>query len=53
MKESKFTKTQIVSALKDYEAGKSVAVICHEKGINKQTFYNWNRNYGGMETQDL
>jgi putative transposase len=53
MKKSKFTETQIVNALKEYEAGKSVADICRELGVNKQTFYNWNKKYGGMETQDL
>jgi putative transposase len=53
MKKSKFTETQIVNALKEYEAGKSVADICRELGINKQTFYNWNKKYSGMESQDL
>lgn len=53
MKKSRFTETQIVSALKEYEAGKSVADICRELGINKQTFYNWQKKYSGMESQDL
>jgi putative transposase len=53
MKKSKFTETQIVNALKEYEAGKSAADICRELGINKQTFYNWNKKYGGMEKQDI
>ena len=53
MKKSRFTETQIVSALKEYEAGKSVADICRELGVNKQTFYNWSKKYGGMESQDL
>ena len=53
MKKSRFTETQIVHALKEYEAGKTVAEICRELGVNKQTFYNWSKKYGGMETQDL
>jgi putative transposase len=53
MKKSKFTESQIVSALKEYELGRSVADICRELGINVQTFYNWNKKYGGMEQQDL
>ncbi len=53
MKKSRFTESQIVAALKEYEAGKNVADICRNLGINKQTFYNWNKKYGGMETQDL
>ena len=53
MKKTKFTETQIVHALKEYEAGKSSADICRELGISKATFYNWNKKYGGMESQDL
>jgi len=53
MKKTKFTETQIVHALKEYEAGKSSADICRELGISKATFYNWNKKYGGMEIQDL
>lgn len=53
MKKSKFTESQIVSALKEYELGRSVADICRELGINVQTFYNWNKKYGGMEQHDL
>jgi putative transposase len=53
MKKSKFTETQIVNALKEYEAGKSSGDICRELGINKQTFYNWNKKYSGMGSEDL
>lgn len=53
MKRSKFTESQIVNALKEYEAGKKAEDICRELGINRQTFYNWKKKYGGMETQDL
>ena len=53
MRKTKFTETQIVLALKEYEAGKSVADLCRELGVNKQTFYNWNKKYSGMESQDL
>lgn len=53
MKKSRFTESQIVNALKEYEAGKKAEDICRELGINRQTFYNWKKKYGGMETQDL
>lgn len=53
MKKTKFTETQIVHALKEYEAGKSSSDLCRELGISKATFYNWNKKYGGMESQDL
>ncbi len=53
MKKSRFSETQIVGAIKEYEAGKPVADLCRELGINKATFYNWNKKYSGMESQDL
>jgi putative transposase len=53
MKKTKFTETQIVHALKEYEAGKNSSDLCRELGISKATFYNWNKKYGGMESQDL
>ena len=53
MKKTKFTVTQIVHALKEYEAGKNSSDLCRELGISKATFYNWNKKYGGMESQDL
>lgn len=53
MKKTKFTETQIIHALKEYEAGKSSGDLCRELGVSKATFYNWNKKYGGMESQDL
>lgn len=53
MKKSRFTETQIVAALKEFDAGKSAADICRALGVNKQTFYNWKNKYSGMEAQDL
>lgn len=53
MKKSKFTETQIASVLKEYDAGKRVEDICRELNINKQTFYNWKKKYGGMDTEML
>ena len=53
MRESRFSETRIVHALKEYEAGKSGSDLCKELGITKQTFYNWYKKYGGMGNQDL
>jgi putative transposase len=53
MKKSRFTETQIVKALKEYEAGRTTEDICRELGINKATFYNWRKKYGGMESNEL
>jgi putative transposase len=53
MKKQKFTEAQIVKALKEHENGRDVQDIARELGINKATFYNWRKKYGGMETQEL
>jgi len=53
MKKSRFTETQIVKALKEHEGGRSTEDICRELGINKATFYNWKKKYGGMESNEL
>ena len=53
MKKSKFTESQITSAIKAYESGKDVMDICRELGINRQTFYNWKKKYSGMDAELL
>lgn len=53
MKKTKFTESQIIKALKENEAGRSVEEISRELGINKGTFYNWRKKYGGMEVSHL
>ena len=53
MKKSKFTESQIIKALKENEAGRSVEEISRELGINKGTFYTWRNKYGGMEVSHL
>lgn len=53
MKQSKFTEGQIIKALKENESGRSVEEISRELGINKGTFYNWRKKYGGMEVSHL
>ena len=53
MKKSKFTASQITTAIKAYEAGKDVQQICRELKINPATFYNWKKKYSGMDAELL
>lgn len=48
MKKSKYSETQIVKALKEYEGGRTAEDICRELGIAKVTFYTWKKKYSGM-----
>jgi putative transposase len=49
MKTSKFTNAQILSILKQAEAGTPVPELCREHGISSATFYKWRAKYGGMD----
>ena len=53
MKRSRFTETQIISILKEVDAGLSVKEVCRKQGISDATFYNWKSKYGGMSASEL
>lgn len=53
MKKQRFTETQIVSALKQYEGGREPIELCREYGISKATLYNWRKKYAGMDSSHL
>ena len=53
MTKLRFTETQIVSILKEVDAGMKVEEICRKHGISNATYYNWKSKYGGMEASDV
>ena len=52
MKRSRFTETQIISILKEADAGAKVKDICRRHGISDGTYYNWKSKYGGMSASE-
>jgi len=53
MKKTRFSESQIIKALKENESGRSVEEISRELSIHKGTFYNWRKQYSGMEASHL
>ena len=49
----RMTETQIVSILKEAEAGIPAKELCRKYGIASSTFYKWKSKYGGMEASDV
>lgn len=53
MKKQQFTETQIITAVRQYEGGRTGSDVCREYGISKATLYNWKKKYSGMDASHL
>ena len=49
MKTSRYSDSQIMSILKQAEAGTPVPELCREHGMSSASFYKWRSKYGGMD----
>lgn len=52
MKRSRFTEEQIISMIKEQEAGSPTADVCRKYGISSASFYKYKAKYGGMDVSD-
>ena len=48
----RYSEEQIITAIKEHEAGAKVDDICRRLGISLGTFYNWRSEYAGLEVNE-
>jgi len=49
MKQSRYSDSQIMTILKQAEAGVPVPELCREHGMSSASFYKWRSKFGGMD----
>jgi len=52
MKRKRYTEEQIISILKEHEAGASVPDLARRYGVAENTIYRWKSKFGGMEVSE-
>ena len=52
MKKSRFSEEQIISFIKEVEAGMAVAELCRKHGFSDASFYKWRAKFGGMDVSE-
>jgi putative transposase len=53
VRKSRFSDTQIVGIIREYDAGASPAELARRHGVHANTIRLWKAKYGGMEVSDV
>lgn len=53
MKQTRFSESEIVSILKEADAGVPVKDIWRKHNISSATYYKWKSKYGGLDVHEL
>lgn len=52
MKRKRYTEEQIISILKEHEAGATIVALARRHAVAENTIYRWKAKFGGMEVSD-
>ena len=52
MKRKRYSDEQIISILKEHEAGLPAREVIRKYGVSNGTFYRWREKFGGMEVSE-
>lgn len=52
MKKKRFSEEQIISILKEHEAGAKMADLARRHGVAENTLYRWKAKFGGMDVSE-
>jgi len=48
MRRSRFSDEQVITILREQEAGTAIAEVCRRDGVSTATFNKWKAKYAGM-----
>ena len=48
----RYSEEQIISILKEVDAGAPLAEVCRKHGVSTASFYKWKAKFGGMDVSE-